>query len=70
MARVTLFLVAVGALAWLAAGWIADRLGGSLSPVARISLAVIVAVLAWTGFSLWAVERMGGGGNRGRGDER
>ena len=60
MGRLTLFLVAVGGLAWLAAGWIAERVGRSLSPVSRISLAVIVAVLAWTGFTLWAADRIGG----------
>lgn len=61
MGRLTAFLVAVGGLAWLAAGWIADRLGRTVSPVTRISLAVIVAVLAWTGFTLWAADRIGGG---------
>ncbi|MEJ2320527.1 MAG: hypothetical protein P8Y10_13465 [Gemmatimonadales bacterium] len=60
MARIALFVIVVAGLAYWAISVLATRLfNASMSPVAAISVSVIVAVVLWTLLMLRFSDRLG-----------
>ncbi len=59
MGRIALFVLGVGGLSYLAIGFVAGLTGHAPAQVLKLSLAVIIAVLAWTAFVWFAGDRLG-----------
>jgi len=62
MGRIALFVLVIGGAAYFVVDVVAARVFGTiLDPVMSVSIAILVAVGAWTALIWWAGDRFGRG---------